>query len=791
MFSLRPLHLVPLIVLSCVVLFSSDVQAQQFWARWKRQVPPNEWNPWRDPLERFDKHVFATMKAYGEWVKGFSIPMYLDDTYWDPHWSEYPQWFLRRINCFLGIPYAMAPVGDRRFQKAKPPSWRGTWDATYFRPACPQGLEKLQQDIPDFEKANISEDCLYMNIFVPNRTITQPTIQMDKTIYPVIVYLHSGDFSSGTAQSQPGHVLAIQDVVVVTFNYRLGALGYLSTEDENAPGNWGFSDQIQALDFIKRNIIAFRGDPNRITLMGDTAGAVSVGLHLVSPASRGKGYYHQVIMMSGTDLSLYGIVKPFYRPRTYAKKLAEALNCTTRDSYSLITCLRDNSTLPWEKFVRVQSQIQPNDGVRTDLSVVWAPTQDGGFYALKTDILLPEMPADLRRQNLFERVPAIIGINADDGAEIANRTVPGLNGGISTENFQKFLLNLTLDWQIIDVYRERAVEAIEFQYTFWPDPDNRTARGQEFIGLMTDLNFGIGMDKVVKQQSDYAPTYMYVFHWKSWTDWLPWYLGVSHSSVVGYVLGFPFLNESILNETYLVPRQGYDYDDRNISDFMMYMFSCFAKYGDPTPNITRNVTWQPFNQYNFTYLEINWHSYLWFRYRQSQYGFWNEYFPRMAKQNYFYATATPTPGAYEYVIATGCVSALLLLLLGTMAILIYLLWYQHQKIEEAHYRHDAPPRVTPFTVAKPPVSTSSASKPHLTAAQYASAQPSGSMQKGLDSVGQHGGSSQYGLASGGQYGGMQYGGLSPYSAASTAKYSDSASSISLSSKQHPIQHSVV
>ena len=94
------------------------ISAQQVYPRWKRQVPPHEWNPWIDsPLARFDKYVFSkSLGAYGDIVKGFSVPMYYEDTFWDPTWSEYPQWYLRRINCFLGVPYAQPPIGPRRFQ---------------------------------------------------------------------------------------------------------------------------------------------------------------------------------------------------------------------------------------------------------------------------------------------------------------------------------------------------------------------------------------------------------------------------------------------------------------------------------------------------------------------------------------------------------------------------------------------------------------------------------------------------------------------------------------------------
>ena len=155
---------------------------------------------------------------------------------------------------------------------------------------------------PGFGRANYSEDCLYLNVYVPAQNDSlNPT-----TEYPVMVYIHGGAFTSGTALLSPGLVLPTYGVVLVTIQYRLGPFGFLSTRDSNSPGNYGMLDQVLALKWVNENIKNFGGDPNKVTIFGFSAGGASVGLHLLSPLS--KGFFHGAISESGVDLSPWSVV---------------------------------------------------------------------------------------------------------------------------------------------------------------------------------------------------------------------------------------------------------------------------------------------------------------------------------------------------------------------------------------------------------------------------------------------------------------------------------------------------
>ncbi|XP_026753176.2 esterase E4-like [Galleria mellonella] len=167
---------------------------------------------------------------------------------------------------FLGIPYAEPPVGKRRFKAPFPPSpWDGVYEANRTV-MCPQnGVGQ--------------EDCLILNIFTPTKIINE--------LVPVLVYIHGGSFLIGSGPTKGMDYLIKENIIVVTINYRLGALGFLCLGIDEAPGNAGMKDQVAALEWIKRNIANFGGDPNEVTIYGMSAGAASVELLVLSKMSRG------------------------------------------------------------------------------------------------------------------------------------------------------------------------------------------------------------------------------------------------------------------------------------------------------------------------------------------------------------------------------------------------------------------------------------------------------------------------------------------------------------------------
>ncbi|VEN63073.1 unnamed protein product [Callosobruchus maculatus] len=288
----------------------------------------------------------------------------------------------RTIFSFLGIKYAEAPIGELRFQPPKPVSpWKGTYDATKDGPLCPQPTEFPQ-----------SEDCLILNVYT-----TKLPDAGGNPKRPVIVFIHAGGYYSVGSTSTwagPNYYLD-QDIVLVTINYRLATLGFLSTGTKEAPGNNGMKDQVEALRWIKHNIASFGGDPDSVTIQGYSAGGFSVILHMISPMA--QGLFHKAVAMSGSPLGPY----PTERNQLYlAKKQAGIVGCPNETIPEMVQCLK---AVPYQKLGNSLPQFSEfgNDPI-----LIWYPVIEEDFGQQR---FLTEHPIKSIINGKFQKVPLITG----------------------------------------------------------------------------------------------------------------------------------------------------------------------------------------------------------------------------------------------------------------------------------------------------------------------------------------------------------------------------------------------
>ncbi|CAD6189923.1 unnamed protein product [Caenorhabditis auriculariae] len=271
--------------------------------------------------------------------------------------SDTSQLYYGQGDVFLGIPYVQPPVGNLRFQKPRPLEkfpGNSPYNATYYRPACPQ--------FDNFGALNISEDCLQLNVFTPSVNSLFG--------YPVMVWIHGGGFVSGYAESNyyKGAIrnLVSHGVVIVTIQYRLGLLGFFTTHSPEFPPNLGLLDQVEALRWVKNNIAHFGGNPNQVTIFGQSAGSCSVSAHTYSPLSR--NLFHAAIMESATALTCFEGALSF---SNHSYRRAQALCNTTADDWTrnrfgpLKACLMGMDFRKWTP-LDLDSNFMP--GVPLDLA---------------------------------------------------------------------------------------------------------------------------------------------------------------------------------------------------------------------------------------------------------------------------------------------------------------------------------------------------------------------------------------------------------------------------------------
>ncbi|RPI29939.1 MAG: carboxylesterase family protein, partial [Actinomycetota bacterium] len=317
------------------------------------------------------------------------------------------------VRAYLGIPYAAPPVGDLRWRPPQAPApWDGVRTCVRYGPSCPQ---PQGDGLSFFPLGETDEDCLYLNVWTPDGTADgAPKL-------PVMVWIHGGGFStgSGSLDVYSGVNLARLGAVVITVNYRLGPLGFLahpglSGEDPaGASGNYGLLDQIAALEWVRENVAAFGGDPENVTVFGESAGGMSICDLMVSPPA--EGLFARAIVQSGPfDSSGAGMdaVRPLAEAEETGRELSRRLGCD--EAPDELAALR---AVPVGRLLRAAERTVP----RGPGGLGFVPVIDG--------VVLPGDPAALFAAGELHDVDLLVGANADE----ANLFLLGMRGATAAQ----------------------------------------------------------------------------------------------------------------------------------------------------------------------------------------------------------------------------------------------------------------------------------------------------------------------------------------------------------------------
>ncbi|XP_077944355.1 bile salt-activated lipase isoform X2 [Gasterosteus aculeatus] len=480
----------------------------------------------------------------------------------------------RSLDVFKGIPFAARPG---LFEKPKPhPGWDGILKATKFATRC---LQKSMLQTSSFG----SEDCLYLNIWVPHG-------QHVSSGLPVMIWFYGGGFMGGGSMGPnflnnylySGQEIADKgEVIVVSVGYRVGTLGFLSTGDSSLPGNYGLWDQHAAIAWVHRNIRSFGGDPDIITLFGESAGGASVSFQTLSPHN--KGLLKRAISQSGVAFCPWALNS---NPRPAAEKVAVNVGCPTDER--MVACLKSTDARTLTMGAPLFTEGSPDDPSITQQLL--SPVVDGDF--------LPDRPANLFH-NAAE-VDYLAGVNNMDGHVFTAQDIPSLgdkNQETPVEDVKRLLAAYTKDMG--PAAAEMAFAEYSSNWGTTPSPDH-IKRAAVDIG--TDYIFLVPIQAAIylhAANARSARTYSYRFSEPSllagpsrpYNDWV----GADHADDLQYVFGKPFTTPKAYGDRH-----------RDLSGYFIAYWTNFARTGNPNKgNLEVPVTWPAFTSTEPQFVDIN------------------------------------------------------------------------------------------------------------------------------------------------------------------------------------------
>jgi len=489
---------------------------------------------------------------------------------------------------FRGIPFAKPPVKELRFKDPEPfdDSWDGILDATEDPNSC------IQYDMfrNTFEG---EEDCLYLNVYTPkfeSQDFTDPL--------PVMVWIHGGGFFSGTGTSSmygPQRLMDKDGIILVAINYRVGPFGYLTTLDENFPGNYGMLDQVMALQWVRDNIQFFGGDANRVTIFGESAGGASVGLHLLSPLS--KGLFHAAISQSGSPLSDWAT--PF-EPNTVldaTKDLAKRVKCPTDCIKKMMKCMTKKPSM---EIVMMSAQTMHDSMKAHGDSISFKPVVD----KIRGDnSFLPNTPYHLITNKQFNVVPVMSGITKDEGAIFIDMYAAGFGG---TQNFGKKELPYAIKSLAPSLFKNeehgtKVSTLIIDSYFENVDETDANQKVQAISDFLSDSFFAYQVDAFNAFLAKYnVPTYVYKLTYKGERSVLPLPIPtmVPHADDLQFLFRCGYFQGTDLSD-----------EDKKMADVMLSLWTNFAKTRVPSlkGSFAEQIPfeWKPITANNYQYLDLD------------------------------------------------------------------------------------------------------------------------------------------------------------------------------------------